>query len=154
MSDADRDRGYWESTLRALFAGQRLAVLATDDGDSPYTSLVAFFAADDLGRLLFATARSTRKYTNIAGNSNVSLLVDNRANAPADFRDAIAVTALGRAAEVSERERERLLPGYLAKHPHLAEFVGAPSCALMRVSVLRYLIVSRFQDVTELRMAP
>lgn len=154
MSDADRDRGYWESILRELFAGQKLAVLATGDGDSPYTSLVAFAASDDLGRLFFATARSTRKYANIAGNSNVSLLVDNRENAPSDFRDAVAATALGRAVEVSEAERERLLPGYLAKHPHLAEFVGAPSCALMGVAVARYLIVSRFQDVTELRMVP
>ena len=154
MSEADRDRGYRESILRELFAGQKLAVLATDDGDSPYTSLVAFAAADDLGRLLFATARSTRKYANIVRNPKVSLLVDNRENDPADFREAVAVTVLGRAAEVSEIERERLLPGYLAKHPDLAEFVAAPSCALMAAAVTSYLIASRFQDVTELRMAP
>jgi len=51
--------------LEGLFAGQRLAVLATQGEGQPYGSLVAFSAAPDLRRLVFATARSTRKYVNL-----------------------------------------------------------------------------------------
>lgn len=134
--------------LRELFGDQRLAVLATDAGGRPYTSLVAFAATPDLCRLVFATTRATRKFSNILENAHVSLLIDNRANQVADFRNAVAVTVLGTAAEVTGAGKEPLLSLYLARHPHLASFVEAPSCALLQVSVEQFYLVSRFQNVS------
>lgn len=134
--------------LKQLFASQQLAVLATDAGGRPYTSLVAFAATDDQTRLIFATTRATRKFSNLMENPHVSLLIDSRSNQVADFRNAVAVTALGTAAEVVDAERARLLALYLARHPHLASFAKAPSCALLQVSVRQYYLVSRFQNVT------
>ena len=138
----------YRDQLKELFASQQLAVLATDACGRPYTSLVAFAASDDQTRLIFATTRATRKFSNIRQNPHVSLLIDSRSNQVADFRDAIAVTAMGEAREVSGADRERLCTLYLARHPHLASFVGAPSCALLEVSVTQYYLVSRFQNVT------
>ncbi len=80
------------------------------------------------------------------------MLVDNRSNQDSDFHRAIAVTALGTAEEVKESERDRFLRLYLAKHPYLEEFVNSPNCALLKVSVDRYHMVSRFQNVMELHM--
>lgn len=138
--------------LKTLFDTQKLAVLATSRDDGPYTSLVAFAAGDGAESLYFATTRSTRKFANLAKNPEVSLMIDNRSNAAADFREAVAVTVLGTATVVPEEEKSALTDLYLAKHPYLDEFVTAPSCALIRVAVRTYLMVSRFQDVSRLEM--
>ena len=139
-------------TLKGLFKSQRLGVLATYGGGQPYSSLVAFVATDDLKHLLFATTRATRKYANLSAESRVAMLVDNRSNQDTDFHRAIAVTALGKAEEVKGSEREHFLKLYLAKHPYLEEFVNSPTCALLKVSVDRYYMVTRFQNVMELHM--
>ena len=139
-------------TLKRLFESQQLGVLATYGEGQPYSSLVAFAATDDLRYLLFATTRATRKYANLSAESRVAILVDNRSNQDTDFHRAIAVTALGKAEEVQERERGSFLNLYLAKHPYLEEFVNSPTCALLKVSVDRYYMVSRFQNVMELHM--
>jgi heme iron utilization protein len=135
--------------LRELFASQRLAVLATDQGGQPYVSLVAFTVSDDLRELLFATNRDTRKFDNLKANNRVSLLIDNRSNQVADFSRAIAVTLLGAGEELAGADRPVGEALYLAKHPHLEEFVTSPGCALVRVHLQSCYLVSRFQDVVE-----
>jgi hypothetical protein len=64
----------------------------------------------------------------------------------------VAVTVLGEAEEVIGAERDGLLANYLAKHPHLESFATSPSCALLRVWVRSYYLVSRFQEVVELHV--
>lgn len=147
-----KDESHLRTVLTELFTSQQLAVLATQGGGQPYSSLVAFAATDDLRHLLFATTRTTRKYANLSGESRVAMLVDNRSNQDSDFHNAVAATAIGRVEEVEDHEKERLLGFYLNKHPYLEEFVTAPTCALLRVRVERYYLVSRFQNVMELHM--
>lgn len=138
--------------LQRLFASQRLTVLATQDKGQPYTNLVAFASSEDLRHLYFATNRSTRKFANISGDPRVSLLVDNRSNESPDFRKATAVTATGRAAELGGSGRDAALKIYLDKHPYLEAFVASPGCALLRVEVDTYYVVTRFQEVMEVRV--
>ncbi len=139
-------------TVKDLFASQRLGVLATYGQGQPYSSLVAFAATNDLKYLVFATTRATRKYANLSTESRVALLVDNRSNQDTDFHRAIAVTALGKAEEIDEREKNQFLGLYLAKHPYLEDFVMSPICALLKISVDKYYMVSRFQNVMELHV--
>ena len=80
------------------------------------------------------------------------MLIDSRSNQDSDIHQAIAVTAVGKAAEVTEEEREEVLELYLSKHPHLEEFAKSPSCALVRVTVATFYVVSRFQKVMELHV--
>jgi len=135
--------------VRNLLNTQYLAVLATQGEDGPYSNLVAFAAGNDLKYLIFATPRATRKFANLKANPRVSLLVDNRSNRETDFAEASAVTVLGSAAEAAGSERERYLSFYLQRHPHLQDFVTGPTCALIRVSVEKYILVTRFQEVRE-----
>ena len=141
-----------KNILRELFASQKLAVLATHNRNRSYASLVAFAATKNLKTLVFATTRATRKYANLLQNPHVALLVDNRSNREADFHQAIAVTATGKAAPAAEKEEKRLQKLYLAKHPHLQEFVSASSCELFKVELDTYYLVSRFQNVVELHI--
>jgi nitroimidazol reductase NimA-like FMN-containing flavoprotein (pyridoxamine 5'-phosphate oxidase superfamily) len=139
-----------ELVLQALFAAQRFAILATQEGALPYVSLMAFAATSDLRQLLFTMERQTRKYANLHANPRTAVLIDSRSNQSSDTHSAIAVTALGAAEEVAGMERDDLLRLYLAKHPHLAEFTRLPSCALIRINVESYYVVSNFQEVREL----
>ena len=138
--------------LSELFTSQKLAVLGTHQRGQPYGSLVAFAATQDLKSIVFATTRATRKFANLQADSRVSMVFDNRSNRVADFRKAVAATALGRAKELRGEERKKLAELYLAKHPHLKEFVASPTCALVRIRVEVYYLVWRFQNVIEWRV--
>lgn len=139
--------------LAELFNSQKLAVLSTHNAGQPYASLVAFATTEDLRHLLFATTRSTRKYTNIKSDARVAMLMDNRSNRDSDISNAIAVTATGTTEEVDQKNRDPFLSIYLTKHPHLKDFVNSPSCALIRIRIDTYYLVSKFQRVFELHVA-
>ncbi|NIN00348.1 MAG: pyridoxamine 5'-phosphate oxidase family protein [candidate division Zixibacteria bacterium] len=138
--------------LKELFTTQPLAVLSTQNEGQPYASLVAFATSEDLKQLFFATTRATRKYGNLSSDPRVAMLVDSRSNEVSDFRWAMAVTATGKVEEVEGQEKERVLQIYLAKHPHLDDFVSSPSCALLKIRVERYYVATRFQNVTEVHV--
>ena len=135
-----------------LCSSQKLGVLGTHQGGQPYGSLVAFAATSDLKNFVFATTRATRKFANLRSDPRVSMLLDNRSNRVADFRKAVAATALGRAKEARGKERGNLSKIYLAKHPHLKDFVSSPTCALVKMRVEVYYLVWRFQNVLEWRV--
>ena len=135
-----------------LLESQRLAVLSTQNHGQPYCNLIAIAATDDLRHLLFATTRATRKYANLMADSRVAVLVDNRQNDVSDFTGAAALTALGKAWELQGAERQQFLKVYLGKHPYLEEFVTSPTCALLRIKVDKYIVVTRFQEVREIQI--
>lgn len=136
--------------LAKLLREQRLCVLATQDARGPYASLIAFAHTEDLRCLCFATSRQTHKYANLVAAARVAVLIDDSRNAEGDFHGATAVTAVGRAAAVDAADLARFRNLFLAKHPGLADFLGAQTCALVRIDVERYYVVTRFQSVYEL----
>jgi hypothetical protein len=135
-----------------LLDSQIQGVLATLDRDRPYTSLMAFAHTPDLRSIAMATYRLTRKYANLLANPRVSFLIDNRSNHPADYRDAVAISACGSASEVSGPLQSRLSGIFLNRHPQLREFITSPDCALFRIDVESYFVIRRFQEVVELRV--
>lgn len=139
--------------VRALLDGQRLAVLSTYGQGQPHLSLVAFVFDENLGRVAFVTPRETRKYANLAAHPRVALLIDNRSGSAEVFREAMAVTVVGRARELSRPRTEPLFEQYLARHPELADFARAATSAFVVVAVECYHTVTRFQHVETLRVA-
>ncbi|UCB46611.1 MAG: pyridoxamine 5'-phosphate oxidase family protein [Spirochaetota bacterium] len=142
--------GEVQQFLSNLFTDQKLAVLATQDKGQPYESVVAFVHTKDLRQLLFATIRTTRKFDYMSDNPKVSMLINNCRNEDEDFHRASAVTVIGEACEV-EKSSDRINT-YLDKLPLLEEFIMAPSCALIQVRVKSYIIVERFQTVSEVHV--
>jgi heme iron utilization protein len=132
--------------LRGLFTSQKLAVLATYGDDQPYCSLMAFAVSDDLKHIIVATKRHTHKYANIQQHPRLSLLVDNRKNQVDDFQQAVAVTILAEATELEPAEYEQFLNLYLFKHPYMRSFCQSPDCALLKLEVNLYLVVSAFRN--------
>jgi nitroimidazol reductase NimA-like FMN-containing flavoprotein (pyridoxamine 5'-phosphate oxidase superfamily) len=140
--------------LKELFNAQNLAALSTHREGQPYASLVAFHASDDLKHIYFVTPTTTRKFANLTADNRVAVMVNSSTNQASDFHRAISVTAVGRAEVVADSDENPVLAKYLAKHPHLEEFVRSPSCALVRVSVVSYYMVKNFQNVMELHLEP
>ncbi len=142
-----------KQSLRELLSRQYFMALATQANGQPHASLVAFAATDDLEYFYFATPRSTRKYANITQECRVSLLIDNRGNDIKDIATAMGVTVEGLAQEVTTGERDSTLPIYLEKNPAMKEFVQSPHTVFVKVKVLRYRIVTQFQNVVTLEIA-
>jgi hypothetical protein len=148
-------RSEYSGQLQELMTDQNYAVLSTrrDDGQ-PYASLVAFWASEDLREVVFCTLRSTRKFANLIAEGRVALLVDSRSNRDVDLQLAAAATVLGSCQEAEGEERSRLARCFLEKHPGLTDFLKSPGCAVMRLDVRSYYLVTRFQNVIELHVGP
>jgi hypothetical protein len=61
-----------------------------------------------------------------------------------------AITATGVARELppgADRGGHAAL--LMARHPHLRDFISAPSTALFRIDITRYFHVARFQEVSQ-----
>ncbi len=140
------------TAIHQLLRVQQLGVLSTVGDKGPYASLVAFAITDDDRQIFFVTPQATRKFANIMSDARVALLVDNSINRPEDFHQAAAVTVIGRASRLPESQLTAVRDHYLAKHPYLEEFTHSPSCAFLAIEVERYILVERFQNVTEYRI--
>ena len=147
-SDKNSDNNRVRETLINLLNQQKVGVLATLSCDKPYTSIVGFAISEDLKAIYFGTPLATLKYKNILENSNTCLLIDNRQNLGTDFSEAAAVTCIGKASIASNNDclgKELLIK----KHPELKTFFSSPTCRIVKISISKYSLVKRFQEVTE-----
>ncbi len=140
------------SRIKTVLKGQGLGILATRGEVYPYQNIVSYSVSGDLKTMTFATSRASMKYANILRCPHVAIFVDNRKNTEQDLIDAVGITALGDAKELSGAEERRWKRTLTARHPYLEEFVSTPGVALFAVRVKVYYAVSRFQDVEELVM--
>ena len=139
-----------EERIHRLLEHQPYAVLCTQGGGQPYGSLVAFAASKDLRSAVFATPVTTRKYKLLSACDRVALSVDNRSQYLDDISRIEAITATGRAIELNQGASFEISAQLLAsRHPHLKPFIQAETTALFRVDIVRYLHVTRFQEVQE-----
>jgi hypothetical protein len=110
--------------------------------------MIAFAFSDDLHYAVFATPVATRKYSLLTECDHVALVVDNRPQHLQDMMQVEALTATGRATEIARgTDYDDYAQLLVARHPQLESFVGAASCALFRIDVVRFFHVTRFQEV-------
>jgi nitroimidazol reductase NimA-like FMN-containing flavoprotein (pyridoxamine 5'-phosphate oxidase superfamily) len=109
--------------------------------------VVAYAVNEALDTAVFATGRATRKYTLLSECDRVALVVDSRSSYPDELMKVAAITATGRARELSDPERGPWAERLIARHPQLKAFVTSPSTAVFKIDLVRYLYVTRFQEV-------
>jgi hypothetical protein len=147
---AGPDPGPVHERVRALVEGQPYAVLCVQGEGQPYGALVAFAFSPDLRHACFVTPMATRKYRLLRECDHVALVVDSRASSPDRLMEIEAVTVTGRALAIDRgAEFDRWADLLVSRHPYLQSFVRAATCALFRVDVVRFLHVSRFQEVRQ-----
>ena len=141
---AMRDRVY------RLLSQQPYGVLCVQGGGQPYGALVAYAFSENLRHLVFTTPVTTRKYRLLSESAQVAFVVDSRSSGTDDLMELEAATATGRAHLINRGgEFEQWAELLVRRHSYLKSFVSAPSCALFRIDVLRFLHVVRFQEVRQ-----
>ena len=129
-------------SIQKLLNTTGFAVLATENAGQPHTSLIAITPVYAGQRLVFATYRNTRKFTNLTQNQRVSVLMDgHRRDCPNGTPPSFALGAVGRVQEINAITRPERLSAHLEKHPDLASFTQAPDCVLLEVVVEAYQVV-------------
>jgi len=136
-----------KNKIKELLDQQTLGVLATQGEKYPYNTLVAYAFSEDLRYIFFATRKHTRKYNNIMKHNHVSILIDSRTNDVTDFKDAVALTVMGKMVNTTPLEYREL---YLNRFPHLRDFIEDPNTTIMTLKIDKYIYVQRFQEVLEL----
>jgi len=136
--------------IERLVCEQPYAVLCVQGEGQPYGALVALAFSPDLRHAVFATPKATRKYRLLSQCSHVAMVIDNRPSKANELMEVEAVTVTGHSHLVERHaEFECLAELLLARHPYLASFVKADTCALFRVDTVRFLHVMRFQEVSQ-----
>lgn len=154
MPSESRNDNTLAARVAQLLGRQLQGVMATQDEDRLHTSLMAFAETPNLSQLVIATLRETRKHANLLRNPQVSFLVDNRCNSATDYAAAVAISVQGQAGDVAANDDADLRALFLHKQPHLGEFVSMTGCALMRIQVAHYRVISHFDVVETLLIAP
>jgi putative heme iron utilization protein len=124
-------------TLAEQISTGSLCTLAIEPEGYPYGSLVTF--AFDAARPVFLISELAEHTRNLRRDGRASLLV--AANTAQDPLANARLTLLGRAAPVSDPERDRLSAVYFARHPGAAYYASFKDFAFwaLDVSALRYI---------------
>ena len=139
-----------ELRIRRLVKDQLYGVLCTQSDGQPYGSMVAFAFTEDLKHVVFGTPRATKKYQILTACSNLALVVNNMNRHPNDLMSVEALTATGRASEITPNAAAtRWANMLLQRHPYLEAFIFSPSTALFEVEIGRFFFVRSFQDVIQ-----
>ena len=129
---------------------QKIAVLGTSKNDEPYSCLVSFAVTEGLDKIVFATMRQRLKYRNIMVNPRVTLIVDDRDVYNSSFNETTSITIIGSAKDIKDVDRDKYASLLLERHPSLTDFVNSPDCAIIRVAIDSYYIVSEFESVVRI----
>jgi len=136
-------------SIQTLLNTHGFAVLATESAGQPHTSLIAITSLDEGQRLIFATYRNTRKFSNLMQNQRVSVLIDGRTKeGSSDAWPGFILSAVGRAQEINIATHPQLLDAHLQKHPDLVTFTQVPDCVLLEVVVEAYQVVHGIDEVS------
>ena len=136
-------------TLLNMLDNVGFGVLATEHAGQPHTSLIAITAVENGHGLLFATYRNTRKFSNLAHNKRVSVLMDGRSRVGlCGTATCFVLSAVGRVHDIGDDAYATLLAAHLQRHPDLLAFTQAPDCVLLEVVIDAYQVVNGIDDVS------
>lgn len=141
-----------KNKIKELLDLQSLAILATNNGESPHTYLVGYNTSGDLKHIYFATFRETQKYGSIRKIPHVSLRIDSRTNNTGNFKNDEAITVLGTVSDAGEEEKNLAFEQYVEKYPDLKIFLKDPHCVFLKVNVEKYIYLKRCQKIQEYTM--
>ena len=125
----------------------KLAVLATESRGQPHSSLIAITPLGNFRQLIFATYRNTLKYRNLANNSKVAVLIENRDANINDHQKSIVLTIIGHTEEISIEENEAAYQSHLKRHPEMESFMQSSDCVLIRIIAQSFQIVHGIDDI-------
>jgi len=120
--------------IKTLILSRGVCVLSTVSDGTPHCSLMSYVADDQCREIYMLTLAGTRKYRNLAGNSAVSLLIDNREEGLGRGGNIQALTVSGVFREIGDPvEAAVIRRRLLERHPQLAELVAGGEARVFAV---------------------
>jgi nitroimidazol reductase NimA-like FMN-containing flavoprotein (pyridoxamine 5'-phosphate oxidase superfamily) len=140
--------------MKTLLKEGDMCVLATCSDNRPHCSLMGYITDETAETVYMVTLKDSQKYRNIAGNPQVSLLVDTRQDIPLMGRAGVkALTVHGTCRPIPSEEERALLAELADKHPQLAGLVRDPSAVLLQVRVEGLLLLDGVSEAHYERVA-
>jgi heme iron utilization protein len=133
--------------IEDIFKIRRFAVLATEGDGQPHASLIAVTPMEGFRKLIFATYRNTRKYSNLVQNGKVAVLVESININSSGLQESIVLNAFGHVEEIKDGEGNIVFEAHLERHPELSAFLKSEDCSLVRIKVDTYQVVRGIDDV-------
>jgi heme iron utilization protein len=122
--------------IEDIFKIRRFAVLATEGDGQPHASLIAVTPMEGFRKLIFATYRNTRKYSNLANNGKVAVLVESININRSGLQESIVLTAFGHVEEIKDGEENIVFEAHLERHPELLAFMKSEDCSLFGLKLI------------------
>jgi len=123
--------------MRDIVKANDLCVLATVSEGKPHCSLMSYISDKEGHEIYLISHRETKKYANLMKNQNVCLLIDTREEERGQRRAFIkALTVDGKfQIIVDPGKAEKIRTTFLAKHPHLKDFLNDPGAEIFSVRI-------------------
>ena len=133
--------------IENIFKNSRFAVLATEGEGQPHASFIAITPMEGYRKLIFATYRDTRKYSNLVLNPRVAMLIESGTGRGPEQQDSFVLTAFGQLEEIRAEEYDAVFMAHLNWHPDLYSFMHSEDCSLVQIKVNTYQVVRGIDDV-------
>lgn len=130
-------------SMKRLLKENHLCVLATSAENIPHCSLMTYVTNEAGDRVYMMTRRGSKKYTSLAANPQVSLLIDTRSAGDAAGGEGLkALTVSGDYSPIhDEAERQRVLRLLVENHPNLRELAAQPDAEPLAITVRSFLLL-------------
>lgn len=135
-------------TCLDLINSCNILVLATQGGDGVHTSLMAYAASDDGSEIYMVSRQDSRKWQNIIGNPQVSLLIDDRDGKLDGKRHKIkALTVEGYFVPLNNSaERNDVLRRITKAVPAIASAFSGEDNEIIRIKAKSFLLLDGPED--------
>lgn len=130
-----------------LLQNQVQCVLATAASTQPCLHLMAYAFDQALQELYFASYANTGKINNIAQNSQVAVLWDNRTAQHRDHVEGLALTATGQARQLAGTQHEDISHLLLLRNPTLSRLLSDRRSTTFAVAVTHYRLVRGYGEI-------
>ncbi|MEI7883834.1 MAG: pyridoxamine 5'-phosphate oxidase family protein [Clostridia bacterium] len=128
--------------VERLLQENKLCVLCTAGENKPHCSLMTYMPGEDPRVLYMVASRESKKYQNMLGNPDVSLLIDNRKGLGLEEQKISAVSLSGIYQLVDSAELVEIGIKFTKMYPELAEIINNPSSALFAVKLQSFLFLA------------
>ena len=131
--------------MKALAREKNMCVLATDAGERPYCSLMAYVTDESCEEIYMVTHRRTQKFKNLMKNPAVSLLIDSREKTPRNMAQALTVEGSFHKIK-DDAKRTRIRKMLIQTHPQLAGFIDHTDAEIFCIKVSAFLLVNGLSE--------
>ena len=131
--------------MKALAREKSMCVLATDAGEKPYCSLMAYVTDESCEEIYMVTHRRTKKFKNLMKNPSVCLLIDSREKTPRNLAQALTVEGSFHKIkdDVKRIEVRKML---IKTHPNLDGFIDHTDAEIFCIKVGAFLLVNGLSE--------